>query len=62
MTADLQKKLQAIITAAQILDLRSTGHADLLPPEFAKFSDEAIAGSLVQDAVAVLAAVRDNDS
>ena len=59
MTADLQKKLQAITTAAQILDLRSTGHADLLPPEFAKFSDEAIAGSLVQDAVAVLAAVRE---
>lgn len=65
MTADqatteaLRKKLQSIISTAQILDLRASGHSALVPREFDRFDDEMLAEVLIRDAATVLAEVRE---
>ena len=51
---DPSSALNRIISAAQILDLRATGHADLVPSEFQRFDNDMLAKSLVLDAVKLL--------
>ena len=51
---DPSSALNRIISTAQILDLRATGHADLVPSEFQRFDNDMLAKSLVLDAVKLL--------
>lgn len=51
---DPSSVLYRIISTAQILDLRATGHADLVPSEFQRVDNDMLAKSLVLDAVKLL--------
>lgn len=46
--------LKAIINAAQILKLRSSGDANLIPTSFAAFPDAVLVKSILLDAAALL--------
>lgn len=58
----LTKEIEQVVTTLQILDLRESGNADLVPKQFAKFTDQQIAASALQQMTGIYAAIVDRQA
>ena len=53
MIPDVRSEIQSAINALQILEMRLSGHANLIPKEFAKFTDRQMSAAAVQAVLAI---------
>ncbi len=56
---ETREALKQIVSITQILDLRASGDADLVPEAFAKYTDAQLCAAVLSKAVELMANYRD---
>lgn len=58
----VRKQIEQAITTLQILDLRESGNADLVPAPFAPFTDSQIASAATKQVIALYAEIAERET